>query len=79
MWGDALRGSQQQGLPAYLDPALELCATVASLLAQFPESGLLGRLCLVDEAGGELDADRGDGRAVLEDDGDREWSRRVLD
>jgi hypothetical protein len=43
-------------------------ARVPSLLSKFAYSGFLGRLALVDQAGGELDAEGFDGRAVLYDD-----------
>lgn len=43
-------------------------ALVARLLAELSHGGLFGRLALVDEAGGELDAVGVDGRAVLQDD-----------
>lgn len=41
---------------------------IPSLLPQLPHSGFLRRLALVDQAGGEFDADGFDRRSVLEDD-----------
>jgi hypothetical protein len=43
-------------------------ARVPSLFSKFAYSSFLGRLALVDQAGGELDAEGFDGRAVLHDD-----------
>jgi hypothetical protein len=55
--------------------SLARLADIARLFLQFADSTLLGCLALVDQAGGDLDADRLYGRAVLflEDDL-RSWS-----
>ena len=79
-WESAVRiGSTAEGARTRLDPALELLAAVARLLAELPQAGFLRRLRLVDQTGWEFDADRADRRTVLQDDRDREWAGRVLD
>ena len=54
-------------------------ARITRLLSQLPHSRLLGRLALVDQAGGELDAEGLDGWAVLHDDHSADGFARVLE
>jgi hypothetical protein len=50
--------AQQRTNPTHL-------ALVACLLLEFADSGLFGRLALVDQTGGKFDADGIDGRSIL--------------
>lgn len=63
----------------HLDAPFKLVPAVARLLVQLAIGRRGGVLVAVDQARGELDADGLDGRAVLEDDGDRERAGGVAE